>query len=107
MPGKKGKLAVSKAQQSAAAMALQAMNGEISYRDLKGSALQMYSSMNKADLERMAGTSTKALPDRAPAPKAKKASGKMIKPAVKNAVSGAIPSVKSKPSAKSLRVSGW
>ena len=54
--------AKSKAQRSAAGMALAAKRGGISVTKLKGAAREMYDSMTVSQLEEYAGTKTKKLP---------------------------------------------
>ena len=79
--------AKSKKQQKAAGMALAAKRGEISPRKLKGSALQMYKSMNEEELEDYAETKRKGLPTRVKKKKkgkAKKKSSSMKKMIRKN-----------------------
>ena len=56
--------AVSKAQRRAAALALQAKEGDISVSRLKGAALQMYKSMTMTELRKFATTKEKGLPKR-------------------------------------------
>lgn len=56
--------AVSKAQQQAAGAALAAKRGEIPVSKLKGAALDMYNSMTIRQLEEIAGTKTKGLPEK-------------------------------------------
>jgi hypothetical protein len=55
--------AQSKAQQRAAGAALAAKRGEGRVADLEGPSKQMYDSMNEEELEEMAGTDRKDLPD--------------------------------------------
>jgi hypothetical protein len=57
--------AVSRAQQRAAGAALSARRGEIRVRDLKGASKDMYDSMSEAELEDLAATDHKGLPERA------------------------------------------
>ncbi len=64
--------AVSKAQRRAAALALQAKEGDIPVSRLKGAALQMYKSMTMSQLREYATSKEKGLPKR----KAKKGAGK-------------------------------
>ena len=59
-----GMPAKSKAQKSAAGMALSAKRGKVAVSELKGSALQMYKSMTVKQLEEFAGGSSKGLPKR-------------------------------------------
>ena len=54
--------AKSQQQQKAAGMALAAKRGELSPQKLRGSAKQMYESMNKRQLEEYARTKRKNLP---------------------------------------------
>ena len=54
--------AKSQQQQKAAGMALAAKRGELSPHKLRGSAKQMYESMNKRQLEEYARTKRKNLP---------------------------------------------
>ena len=56
--------AQSKAQQQAAGAALAAKRGEQKASELEGASKQMYDSMSEAELEEMAGTKRKDLPDR-------------------------------------------
>ena len=56
--------AKSKAQQHAAGMALAARRGEISPDKLTGAAEQMFLSMTIKELEELAGTKTKGLPEK-------------------------------------------
>ncbi|KAA2313125.1 DUF3008 family protein [Pseudooceanicola sediminis] len=55
----------SKAQQRAAGAALSAKRGETKVGDLQGASKDMYDSMSEAELEEMASTSLKNLPDEA------------------------------------------
>ena len=54
----------SKAQQRAAGAALSAKRGETAAGDLQGASRDMYDSMTEAELEEMAGTDRKGLPER-------------------------------------------
>jgi hypothetical protein len=54
----------SKAQQRAAGAALSAKRGETAVGDLQGASRDMYDSMTEAELEEMAGTDRKGLPER-------------------------------------------
>ncbi|KCZ90674.1 DUF3008 family protein [Hyphomonas johnsonii] len=54
----------SKAQQKAAGAALAAKRGEQDRKDLTGAARHMYDSMTEAELEDLAGTLHKRLPDK-------------------------------------------
>ncbi|MEZ5669275.1 MAG: DUF3008 family protein [Alphaproteobacteria bacterium] len=54
----------SKAQQKAAGAALAAKRGEAQESDLKGAARSMYESMTEAELEELAETKRKGLPDK-------------------------------------------
>lgn len=56
--------ATSKAQQMAAGAALSAKRGESKVKDLKGASRQMYESMSEDQLEELAETDRKGLPDR-------------------------------------------
>ena len=56
--------AQSKAQQRAAGAALSAKRGETKVSDLQGASKDMYDSMTEAELEDMASTSRKGLPER-------------------------------------------
>lgn len=58
--------AVSKAQQRAAGAALSAKRGETPVGKLRGASKEMYDSMTEAELEDLAETSRKGLPERAP-----------------------------------------
>jgi hypothetical protein len=55
--------AKSKAQQKAAGAALAAKRGEIKKSKLKGASLQMYESMSEQQLEDLAETERKDLPE--------------------------------------------
>ena len=55
--------AVSKAQQKAAGAALSAKRGEIPKSKLVGASIQMYHSMSEAELDKMASTDRKSLPE--------------------------------------------
>ncbi|RIV89910.1 DUF3008 family protein [Aurantiacibacter xanthus] len=57
--------AQSKAQQKAAGAALSAKRGESDPADLQGASRDMYDTMSESELEDMASTSRKRLPDRA------------------------------------------
>ncbi|QOL81022.1 DUF3008 family protein [Pseudooceanicola spongiae] len=57
--------ATSKAQQRAAGAALSAKRGESKVADLQGASKDMYDSMSEAELEEMASTARKGLPDEA------------------------------------------
>lgn len=56
--------AKSKAQQKAAGAALAAKRGEARKKDLKGASKQMVDSMSETELEELASTDRKKLPDR-------------------------------------------
>ena len=56
--------AQSKSQQKAAGAALSAKRGEIKKSDLKGASIEMYESMNEEELEELARTSHKGLPEK-------------------------------------------
>lgn len=56
--------AKSKAQQKAAGAALAAKRGETSKSQLQGASKEMYESMSEAELEELAETDRKGLPDR-------------------------------------------
>ncbi len=56
--------AKSKAQQKAAGAALSAKRGETPKKDLKGASKQMVDSMSEKELEEMASTGRKSLPDK-------------------------------------------
>lgn len=56
--------ATSKAQQKAAGAALSAKRGAQSERKLKGASRDMYDSMSEAELERLAKTKRKGLPEK-------------------------------------------
>ena len=55
----------SKAQQQAAGAALSAKRGETRPSDLRGASRDMYDSMTEAELEDLAATPHKGLPDHA------------------------------------------
>lgn len=57
--------AKSKAQQKAAAVALAARRGEAKPEDLKGASRSMYESMTMKELEDLAETERKGLPEHA------------------------------------------
>jgi hypothetical protein len=57
--------AKSKAQQKAAGAALAAKRGEIAVSDLKGASKDMYDSMSEAELEKLAETEHRGLPEHA------------------------------------------
>ena len=57
--------AQSKAQQQAAGAALSAKRGDTKVSDLQGASREMYDSMNEDELEDMASTDRKDLPERA------------------------------------------
>ena len=57
--------AQSKAQQKAAGAALSAKRGETKKSDLKGASRDMVDSMTEEELEELAGTKHKDLPERA------------------------------------------
>lgn len=57
--------AKSKAQQKAAGAALSAKRGEMKKSDLKGASREMVDSMTEDELEEIAGTERKDLPERA------------------------------------------
>lgn len=56
--------ATSKAQQKAAGAALSAKRGDTKKKDLKGASKDMYESMNESQLEDLAETKRKNLPDK-------------------------------------------
>ena len=56
--------AKSKAQQKAAGAALSAKRGETPKKDLKGASKTMVDSMSETELEEMASTERKSLPDK-------------------------------------------
>ncbi len=56
--------AKSKAQQKAAGAALSAKRGETPKKDLKGASLNMAKSMSEKELEDLAATKRKSLPDK-------------------------------------------
>ncbi|MDR7101403.1 DUF3008 family protein [Croceicoccus sp. BE223] len=55
--------ATSKAQQKAAGAALSAKRGETKVGELKGASRSMYKSMSESELDEMASTKRKDLPD--------------------------------------------
>lgn len=55
--------AQSKAQQKAAGAALSAKRGDAKVGDLKGASKGMYKSMSEKELEKMASTDRKGLPE--------------------------------------------
>ena len=55
--------AQSKAQQKAAGAALSAKRGETKVKDLQGASKEMYDSMSESELDEMASTDRKDLPD--------------------------------------------
>lgn len=55
--------AKSKAQQKAAGAALSAKRGEIKKSELEGASISMYESMSEKDLEKIASTPHKDLPE--------------------------------------------
>ena len=55
--------AKSKSQQQAAGAALAAKRGEAKVKDLQGASKEMYETMSEAELEDMASTSRKDLPE--------------------------------------------
>lgn len=55
---------VSKAQQRASALALEARKGNVNPRNLQGAALSMFQSMKFNDLKEFAQTRRKGLPNR-------------------------------------------
>ena len=57
--------ATSKAQQRAAGAALSAKRGDSDKSDLQGASLDMFESMSESELEEMASTPRKELPDTA------------------------------------------
>lgn len=57
--------AKSKAQQRAAGAALSAKRGETRVGELQGASREMYDSMSEAELEELASTDGKDLPERA------------------------------------------
>lgn len=57
--------AKSKAQQKAAGAALSAKRGETAKKDLRGASKQMVESMTEKELEELASTPRKGLPERA------------------------------------------
>jgi Protein of unknwon function (DUF3008) len=56
--------AKSKAQQKAAGAALSAKRGETKVRDLKGASNEMHTSMTERELEELASTDRKDLPEK-------------------------------------------
>lgn len=56
--------AASKAQQKAAGAALSAKRGDTKKKDLKGASKDMYDSMNENQLEELAHTKRKGLPNK-------------------------------------------
>lgn len=56
--------AKSKAQQKAAGAALSAKRGDSKMSDLQGASKGMYDSMSEDELEELAGTDRKGLPDK-------------------------------------------
>ncbi|MGX9856129.1 DUF3008 family protein [Limimaricola variabilis] len=56
--------AQSKAQQKAAGAALSAKRGDTKVKDLKGSSKEMYDDMSESELEDIAHTKRKDLPDK-------------------------------------------
>jgi hypothetical protein len=56
--------ATSKAQQKAAGAALAAKRGEIRKSELKGASIEMYESMSESQLEELAETKRKGLPEK-------------------------------------------
>ena len=56
--------AQSKAQQRAAGAALSAKRGETKVKDLQGASKDMYDSMTEDELEELASTKRKSLPDK-------------------------------------------
>ncbi len=57
--------ASSKAQQKAAGVALSAKRGDTKVKDLRGASKEMYQEMSESELEDLAATKRKDLPDRA------------------------------------------
>ncbi|MBG19657.1 MAG: DUF3008 domain-containing protein [Rhizobiales bacterium] len=55
--------AKSKAQQKAAGAALSAKRGETKVKDLQGASKEMYETMSESELDEMASTDRKDLPD--------------------------------------------
>ena len=55
--------AQSKAQQKAAGAALSAKRGETKVKDLQGASKEMYETMSESELDEMASTDRKDLPD--------------------------------------------
>lgn len=66
----------SKAQQKAAGAALEAKRGERSKRTLKGASRDMVDSMSEKELERLAATKRKGLPEKVAKKPIRRASGK-------------------------------
>lgn len=58
--------AKSKAQQKAAGAALAAKRGEIPVSELQGASKEMYESMTEKELDNLAPTKHKGLPEKAP-----------------------------------------
>lgn len=58
--------AKSKAQQKAAGAALAAKRGEIPVSELQGASKEMYESMTEKELDNLASTKHKGLPEKAP-----------------------------------------
>lgn len=56
--------AVSKAQQQAAGAALSAKRGDTEVSDLQGASREMYDTMTEAELEELASTKRKNLPEK-------------------------------------------
>ncbi|RUT34940.1 DUF3008 family protein [Arsenicitalea aurantiaca] len=56
--------AQSKAQQKAAGAALSAKRGDTKVKDLQGASKQMYKSMSEKELDDLASTKRKSLPDK-------------------------------------------
>ena len=56
--------ATSKAQQKAAGAALSAKRGDTKVGDLKGASKDMYDSMSESELDELASTDRKDLPDK-------------------------------------------
>ncbi len=57
--------ASSKAQQKAAGAAMSAKRGDTKVKDLRGASKEMYQEMSESELEDLAATKRKDLPDRA------------------------------------------
>lgn len=55
--------AKSKAQQKAAGAALSAKRGETKVKDLQGASKEMYETMSESELDEMASTDRRDLPD--------------------------------------------